>query len=67
MATRDSEQARPGQDVGEETRPAGASKSPRADADDDPHRVNVSSDQRADDSSGPKGGGADQDRPRDGT
>lgn len=64
MAAHDSKQARSEQDAGKETRPAGASKSP---ADDDPHRVNVSSDQRADDSSGAQDKGADQDRPRDGT
>jgi hypothetical protein len=65
MATHDSKQARPEQGAGEETQPAGASKSPQTD--DDPQRVNLTIDQRADDSGGAGHRGADEDRPRDGT
>jgi hypothetical protein len=66
MATRDSEQARSEQDPGKVTQAAGALKSKQTDADDDPQRVNLEIDWRADESGGTKNEGADEDRLRDG-
>ena len=66
MATHEGEQARPEQAAGNETQPGGTSKSQQTDADDDPQRVNVTVDQRADDGdAGFKE--ADENRLRDGT
>ena len=67
MAAHDREQARPEQDAGKVAQPAGASKSSRPGDDDDPQRINLSIDQRADDSGGARNEGVAEDRPRDGT
>lgn len=67
MATHEDEKARPAQAAGKETQPAGASKSPQIDADEDPQRVTLTIDQRADDSGDAGFKEADKDRPRDGT